>query len=131
MKRFVSSTWCVLVALCLLASSSRGAETKRESRADGGMVVSASRHASRIGREALRDGGNAVDAAVAVALALAVTWPEAGNLGGGGFMLIQPGDGREPACIDYRETAPVAATPTMYQADESRFTHRAVGVPGT
>lgn len=99
--------------------------------ADGGMVVSASRHASLAGRHVLRDGGSAVDAAVTVALTLAVTWPEAGNLGGGGFMLIRPAGGGKPVCVDYRETAPAAATPTMYDPDESRFTHRAVGVPGT
>ncbi len=129
----MNSASCIamLLALLPLASPARGGDDGRVARADGGMVVSASRHASRAGREVLRDGGNAVDAAVTVALALAVTWPEAGNLGGGGFMLIRPADGRDPVCIDYRETAPAAATPTMYAADESRFTHRAVGVPGT
>jgi gamma-glutamyltranspeptidase/glutathione hydrolase len=96
-----------------------------------GMVVSASGHASRIGRDVLRQGGNAVDAAVATAFALAVTWPEAGNLGGGGFMMIHPADGRTPVCIDYRETAPGAATPTMFEDDDRRHTCKMVGVPGT
>ncbi len=74
--------------------------------ADLGMVVSDSAPASRIGRDILRRGGSAVDAAVATALALAVSWPDAGNIGGGGFMLVRPADGLEPVCIDYRETAP-------------------------
>ncbi len=75
-------------------------------RGDQGMVVSDSAPASRIGRDILRQGGSAVDAAVATALALAVAWPDAGNIGGGGFMLVRPADGRQPVCIDYRETAP-------------------------
>ena len=82
-------------------------------------------------------GGNAVDAAVAVGLALAVTHPVAGNLGGGGFMLVRMADGRAVA-IDYRETAPAGATPTMYLdkagnvlPNASILGARAVGVPGT
>src|SRR5579859_6214238 len=78
-----------------------------------GMVVSAHRLASKAGIDVLKSGGNAVDAAVAVAYALAVTFPEAGNLGGGGFMTVRFHDGRS-AFIDFRETAPGAATPTMY-----------------
>jgi gamma-glutamyltranspeptidase / glutathione hydrolase len=129
----------VLVVLVVLALGLIGQpaalgidqEGGRVVQADAGMVVSASEPASRVGAQVLRDGGNAVDAAVAVALTLAVTWPEAGNLGGGGFMLVCPPDGREPVCIDYRETAPAAATEQMYAPDESALTHRAVGVPGT
>src|SRR5262245_40358281 len=75
-----------------------------------GMVVSGSAPATQAGVDVLKRGGNAVDAAVAVAVALAVTWPEAGNLGGGGFMMIHPVDGRRPVCVEYRETAPRAAT---------------------
>src|ERR1700682_5504939 len=74
------------------------------------MVACVDANASRIGADVMKRGGNAVDAAVAVALALAVTWPEAGNLGGGGFMLIHPGGSKVPTVIDYRETAPAAAT---------------------
>ena len=135
-RAFSGQLWAFFAALVLgLISGAAGLcqaeDTERVVRAEAGMVVSASGHASRIGAQVLRDGGNAVDASVAVALALAVTWPEAGNLGGGGFMLICPPDGREPVCIDYRETAPAAAIEEMYAPDESTLTHRAVGVPGT
>jgi gamma-glutamyltranspeptidase/glutathione hydrolase len=97
-----------------------------------GVVVSSSRPASDVGLYILRHGGNAVDAAVATAFALVPAYPLAGNLGGGGFMLVHPapGEGR-PAVFDYRETAPAAAWPTMVTREESQFTHRAVAVPGT
>ena len=96
-----------------------------------GVVVSASEIASRIGAATLERGGNAVDATVATAFALAVTHPAVGNIGGGGFMLVHPADGRAAVMIDYRETAPAAATPDMYAKDCERYGHRAVGVPGT
>ncbi|MDT8325737.1 MAG: gamma-glutamyltransferase, partial [Bacteroidota bacterium] len=76
--------------------------------AEGGMVVSASREASAAGAAVLRAGGNAVDAAVAVGFALSVSYPSAGNLGGGCYIIIRMADGRE-AAIDARETAPAAA----------------------
>ena len=105
--------------------------------ADNGMVVSAHRLASAIGVEVLREGGNAIDAAVAVAYALAVVYPEAGNLGGGGFMTIRLADGRE-TFIDFRETAPGAATPTLYQDAQGNVVpglstrgFKAIGIPGT
>ena len=101
------------------------------------MVVSAHRLASKAGVDVLKGGGNAVDAAIAVGYALAVTFPEAGNLGGGGFMTVRFHDGRT-AFIDFRETAPGAATATMYQdangnpvPERSRRGYLAVGVPGT
>jgi len=101
------------------------------------MVASVDAIASRTGAEVMKRGGNAVDAAVAVALVLAVTWPEAGNLGGGGFMLIRKADGTTEA-IDYREIAPLAATRDMYLdasgniiKDASLVGYKAVGVPGT
>ena len=105
--------------------------------AEHAMVVSAHRLASKAGLDVMKSGGNAVDASIAVAYALAVTFPEAGNLGGGGFMTIRFHDGRT-AFIDFRETAPGAATETMFQdangkpvPARSRRGYLAVGVPGT
>ncbi|WP_219894815.1 gamma-glutamyltransferase [Aquisediminimonas profunda] len=105
--------------------------------AEHGMVVSAHRLASDAGVEVLRKGGNAVDAAIAVAYALAVTFPEAGNIGGGGFMTIRLHDGRQ-TFIDFRETAPQAATASMYQDANGNVIpglstrgYRAVAIPGT
>jgi len=105
--------------------------------AEHGMVVTAQHLATRVGVQVLKDGGNAVDAAVAVGYALAVVYPAAGNLGGGGFMTLQLADGRK-TFIDFRETAPQAATPTMYldaagQVVKGASTQgwRAVAVPGT
>jgi gamma-glutamyltranspeptidase/glutathione hydrolase len=96
------------------------------------MVVSGSPIASDVGREILQQGGNAVDAAVAVGFALAVVHPEAGNIGGGGFMIIRLRDGSVQA-LDYRETAPAGASRDMYRAageDASVTGHLSVGVPG-
>ncbi|OCW58644.1 gamma-glutamyltranspeptidase [Hoeflea olei] len=94
--------------------------------------------AAEVGLQVMKDGGNAVDAAVAVALALAVTLPRAGNLGGGGFMLVHDAKSGETKAIDYREMAPASATRDMYldaegNADSqlSRYSGLAVGVPGT
>ena len=106
--------------------------------ARNGMVVAQEGTAARIGVDILRRGGNAVDAAVATALALAVTLPRAGNLGGGGFMLVHLAKGDRNVAIDYRETAPAATTCCVFldaagNADPrlSRDTGLAVGVPGT
>jgi len=106
-------------------------ETLSEGKALHGMVVSVSPPATRVGLEILKVGGNAVDAAIAVEFALAVTWPAAGNIGGGGFMMVHRCGGREVVCVDYRETAPGAATETMFDWDDGRHTHKIVGVPGT
>lgn len=97
----------------------------------GGVVVCVSPPAAEVGVEILTKGGNAVDAAVAVALALAVTWPEAGNIGGGGFMMIAV-PGKEPTCIDYREMAPAAAkVDLLADGKVTWLDHKAAGVPGT
>ncbi|MDN3525810.1 gamma-glutamyltransferase [Halomonas sabkhae] len=103
-----------------------------------GMVATSHFLASQVARDVLADGGNAVDAAVTAGFALAVTQPRSGNIGGGGFMLISDENSDEVIAIDYRETAPAAATETMFQDEDgnavsewSRFTHRAAGVPGT
>lgn len=96
------------------------------------MVASESSHASEVGRDVLASGGNAIDAAVATAFALAVTRPTAGNLGGGGFALVRAGKGKTFA-LDFRETAPAAATPDMFKTDDkgSLVGFRASGVPGS
>lgn len=108
-------------------------------RATHGMVASTSRIASEVGCDVMRRGGNAVDAAIATAFALAVTYPAAGNLGGGGFMMIRLKSGATTA-IDYREMAPQAATRNIYQdkngnlikgEGSSTVGYRAAGVPGT
>lgn len=98
---------------------------------DAGMVVCECALASRVGRDVLMDGGNAVDAAVATAFALAVTWPEAGNIGGGGFMMVRPASGKDPVCVDYREVAPMAANSTTFTRKDTTYSQKAVGVPGT
>jgi gamma-glutamyltranspeptidase / glutathione hydrolase len=105
--------------------------------AENGMVVAAQHLASKVGVEVLKRGGNAVDAAVAVGYALAVVYPAAGNLGGGGFMTIQLADGRK-TFLDFREVAPKAATANMYLDKDGNVIkgastkgHLAVGVPGT
>ncbi len=101
-----------------------------------GMVVSQHDLASQIGYQVIKDGGNAIDAAVATAFALAVTHPTAGNIGGGGFIVYRPAAGG-PVAYDFRETAPAGASPTMwlrdgkYDHDRHHLSHRAVGVPGT
>ena len=97
-----------------------------------GVVVSVSGPASDVGLSILKQGGNAIDAAVATAFALTVAYPPSAGMGGGGFMLVHPAPGKgAPTVFDYRECAPGAATPAMYSKDESQFTHRAVAVPGT
>lgn len=106
--------------------------------AERGMVATQEAVATRIGVDILKDGGNAIDAAVAVGFALAVTLPRAGNLGGGGFMLIHSAETGDTVALDYRETAPAASTRDMYLDAEgnvdqrkSRYSRFAAGVPGT
>ena len=129
----------ILIALVIVSSlSSYAARPEGEvSSFASAAVVSVDPIASNIGIEILKEGGNAVDAAVATAFALAVTWPAAGDLGGGGFMLIYLKNG-EATAIDYREKAPEKATPRMFlndkgevDANKSGVGYLVVGVPGT
>jgi len=112
--------------------------TVRAITAEHGLVVAQERIAAQIGADILRQGGNAVDAAVATGFALAVTYPRAGNIGGGGFMVIHSTARNEDAAIDYRETAPAAITQDVFlgadgkpDSDKSRNSALGIGVPGT
>lgn len=120
------------------ASSAWQGSIVAPARGTNGMVATQEAQATRIGVEVLNKGGNAVDAGVAIGFALAVTLPEAGNLGGGGFMLIHCGGTEETVVIDYREMAPGRASRDMFLDEQGeidlmrvRFSHLAVGVPGT
>src|SRR2546423_3262126 len=106
--------------------------------AKNSMVASQEKLATHVGVEILKEGGNAIDAAVAVGFALAVTHPQAGNIGGGGFMLVHLAAHNETIAIDYRETAPAAMTRETFldqkgEADpkKSRDSALGIGVPGT
>lgn len=119
------------------AAPTAGTSANQPVRARHGIVASTSPIASRVGAEVLQRGGNAIDAAAAVGLALAVTWPSAGNLGGGGFMMIRRASG-DTEIIDYRERAPLAASRDMYLdkdgnviKDASTVGYKAIGVPGS
>src|SRR5687768_6503890 len=104
-----------IVALLALSSTALAQAPDRHTATRmNGMVVAVCPIAADVGVGVLKAGGTAVDAAVAVAFAEAVTWPEAGNIGGGGFMLVWPGGGKEPTVFDYRETAPAAATKDLF-----------------
>jgi gamma-glutamyltranspeptidase / glutathione hydrolase len=127
----------LLHAALLLSASAASAADFPAVEARHAMVVSEQHYASQIGVDILQQGGNAIDAAVAVGYALAVVEPCCGNIGGGGFMTIHLADGRD-SFINFRETAPVAATATMYLdaqgkpiADLSLHGYLAAGVPGT
>lgn len=130
----------ILLAFILLKAQSKPHLTKNIDSgtiADSAMVVSAHPLASAVGIQILKKGGNAIDAAIAVQFALAVVYPEAGNIGGGGFMVYRAADGSSNS-LDFRETAPMAATKDMYLdnlgnviADRSTKGHWASGIPGT
>ncbi|MDQ0571459.1 gamma-glutamyltranspeptidase/glutathione hydrolase [Variovorax paradoxus] len=127
----------VAAALVLAGASASNAASQAPVAAEHGMVVSAQHLATKVGVDVLKRGGNAVDAAVAVGYALAVVYPAAGNLGGGGFMTVQLADGRK-TFLDFREKAPLAATANMYLDKDGNVIkglstngHLAVGVPGT
>ncbi|MEM7502950.1 MAG: gamma-glutamyltransferase [Pseudomonadota bacterium] len=138
LTRFCSRQLVALVcALFFFASLAATAAGRIAVRGHNGIVASSSAIASEVGVEILKDGGNAIDAAVATAFAMAVTWPTAGNIGGGGFLIYHGADG-DVAAFDFREKAPLAATKTMYlDADgnvRDNSNHEgilAVGVPGT
>lgn len=136
-RKLLSASLCFALLLTLVIPPANQAASRAPVRGKHGMVASVSEIASQIGVDIMKRGGNAVDAAVAVGLALAVVWPEAGNLGGGGFMMIRRNDGKAVA-IDYREMAPAAAHRNIYLdskgdyiKDSSVIGHRAAGVPGT
>jgi gamma-glutamyltranspeptidase/glutathione hydrolase len=142
LKRDVASAiGLVAVLLGVLPASGFGASRAEEAqvaRAANGMVVSQQPLASRVGLEVLKSGGNAVDAAVATALALAVVHPQAGNLGGGGFLLFYRSRDSSSTVIDFRESAPGGARAEMFldaKGDvdtlKSLYGHLSAGVPGT
>jgi gamma-glutamyltranspeptidase / glutathione hydrolase len=127
----------LLAALLVLDGSPAGAASGPAVEAENGMVVSSQRLASEVGADILKAGGNAVDAAVAVAYAEAVVNPCCGNIGGGGFLVLHTADGRS-RFINFRETAPAAATPDMYLDASGNVVKgaslrgwKAAGVPGT
>lgn len=126
-----------LTTIFLFGAIADAATSRHPARGNNGVVASSSRIASEVGIEILKKGGNAVDAAVATAFAMAVTWPTAGNIGGGGFLVYHGADG-EATTFDFREKAPLAATKTMYLDEDGNVRENsnhdgilAVGVPGT
>jgi gamma-glutamyltranspeptidase/glutathione hydrolase len=152
--RSFKTKWLGIVATILLGLSFGGLAAAQDVRrgfytplaadaihaiaAEHGMVVAQEKTAARIGTDILRRGGNAVDAAVATGFAMAVTYPRAGNIGGGGFMVIHSADRHEDVAIDYRETAPAATTPGIFLGPDgkpdnakSRDSALGIGVPGT
>src|SRR5450432_4145245 len=136
-KRMILQVFCLCVALCPgLAGNDLLGQALRPVHAKKAMVVSVHGEASRAGIFILHKGGNAVDAAVATGFALAVTHPTAGNIGGGGFMLVRMADGRT-TFLDFREKAPASATRNMYLDANGKVTKdstvgwRASGVPGS
>jgi gamma-glutamyltranspeptidase/glutathione hydrolase len=143
-KRLLAAV-ALLVGFCLPATAQdrreyipASADTVHAVTAEHGMVVAQEKIGARVGADILKQGGNAVDAAVATGFALAVSYPRAGNIGGGGFMIIHSAERGEDVAIDYRETAPAAATRDMFlgadgQPDiaKSRDSALSIGVPGT
>ncbi len=142
-RKLLASLLCLTLLFSLtlaptpLAPLTATAASRPPVRGKNGMVASVSEIASQVGVEVLKRGGNAIDAAVAVGLALAVVWPSAGNIGGGGFMVIRLANGKATT-IDYREMGPAAAFRNTYLDDKgeyikesSTFGHKASGVPGS
>lgn len=154
MTPFTTKRRWALVGILLIVASSLPANGQEEPRrgsytppaadsihavtAEHGMVVAQEMISARIGADVLRRGGNAVDAAVATGFAMAVTYPRAGNIGGGGFMVVHLAERHEDVAIDYRETAPAATTPGIFlgadgkpDITKSRDSALGIGVPGT
>src|ERR1019366_8104212 len=146
-QRRIFAAIMLVVACCLPAAAQeqrRGfytppaADAIHAVAAEHGMVVAQEKIAAKVGADVLRRGGNAVDAAVATGFAMAVTYPRAGNIGGGGFMMIHSAERHEDVAIDYRETAPAATTPGIFLGADgkpdiakSRDSALGIGVPGT
>ncbi len=138
MRHHYQTLFVAFVAtLFIVFSATAPAAGRMDVRGQNGAVASSSAIASEVGVQILREGGNVVDAAVATALAMAVTWPTAGNIGGGGFLVYHGADGYATT-FDFREKAPLAATQTMYLDDDGNVIDNsnhegilAVGVPGT
>ena len=137
--KFISRPFAALIAIALLITSCVSGQLGKNNSGQfrNGMVVSAHPEASRVGLDILKKGGNAVDAAAAVQFALAVVYPNAGNLGGGGFLVYRSAKG-EISSLDFREKAPGAASRNMYLdsagnaiTDKSLYGHLAAGVPGS
>src|SRR6266404_9611310 len=146
-RRSILASLVLLVACCLPAvAQDQGRRAYTPPAADSiqavvaehGMVVAQEKIGARIGADILRQGGNAIDAAVATGFALAVTYPRAGNIGGGGFMIIHSAERHADVAIDYRETAPGAMTRDIFLGSDgkpdnakSRDSALGIGVPGT
>jgi gamma-glutamyltranspeptidase/glutathione hydrolase len=145
-RRLIVSAILLIFVSCLPVGAQEGrafyspppADAVHAVVAEHGMVVAQERIAAQIGADILRRGGNAVDAAVATGFAMAVTYPRAGNIGGGGFMVIHSRDRHEDIAIDYRETAPAATTRDIFLGADgkpdiarSRDSALGIGVPGT
>jgi len=147
-RRWSKVAWSItiLIMMMLFSVSAVAQETAIISQKDifhpvigrNGMVATQQQYATDAGLQVLKEGGNAVDAAVTIGFTLAVTLPRAGNIGGGGFMLIHSADSRETVALDYREKAPMNATRDMFldengdaDPEKSRYSYLAAGVPGT
>src|SRR6201992_1527379 len=146
-RQFAVMMFALTATLCIPASAQdirRGAPALGDPYAaqavvaQHGMVVAQEKIAAWIGTDFLKRGGNAVDAAVATGFAMAVTYPRAGNIGGGGFMVIHSAERHEDIAIDYRETAPAATTPSIFLGPDgkpdnakSRDSALGIGIPGT
>ncbi len=131
----IRRAFLLVVAALALSPPSAHAQSA-PARARLGMVITESDIASEVGFQVIKGGGNAIDAAVATAFAMAVTHPAAGNIGGGGLLVYRPESG-EPTSYDFRERAPAGSSAEMwlkdgkYDSDLHHYSHRAVGVPGT